>query len=273
MWRELVEVANDLPKKDRKLENDHYRVYVKEYDKRRAHGAVTRLMVVHKGEPFDTRWADYQRIKNEVCGPDREGVEFYPRDRDLRDHGNGYHIWVLPEGQSLDLGFSTPKRPLRIYIDAGAHTGVTVQTAALSGLYDRIFAFEPSAECRAHPRWADLQGHHDNISLISSAVWHEDTTLDWYTVPEKPLSQSASVMREKTTGGIATALKMDIEGAEFDVLEHLIATQTISLIDTLTIEWHATKLDGEGWQIRKNRILAGLSALGIEVYKLSESDE
>ena len=39
----------------------------------------------------------------------------------------------------------------------------------------------------------------------------------------------------------AVDVKMDIEGAEFQVLEHLLRTGRADLIDTLAIEWHTTK--------------------------------
>ena len=47
-------------------------------------------------------WRHFQQIKNELAGPEREGFEIYPRESRLVDTSNKWHIWVLPEGVSMD---------------------------------------------------------------------------------------------------------------------------------------------------------------------------
>jgi hypothetical protein len=47
-------------------------------------------------------WRHLQRIKTELAGPEREGFEIYPRESRLVDTSNKFHIWVLPEGVSID---------------------------------------------------------------------------------------------------------------------------------------------------------------------------
>lgn len=42
-------------------------------------------------------WADFQRIKNELYGPEAQAVEYYPRETDLIDTANMYWLWVLLE--------------------------------------------------------------------------------------------------------------------------------------------------------------------------------
>jgi len=184
-----------------------------------------------------------------------------------------------------------------IFIDCGAHFGFKSVEAWESGMYDRIIAFEPSPECRETGLWLELKAA--GVILWPDAVWTECGTLDFYENPARPASQSGSVMPEKTSGGIDTTaparevgcidfaeflsltvcdalhvhVKMDIEGAEFDVLEHLIATGTAGMIDKLTIEWHATKLTGDDWENRKDRIIAALTALGVEITKSKDTDE
>ncbi len=42
-------------------------------------------------------WRDLQRIKNELCGPENEGVEIFPAESRLMDTSNQYHMFVLKD--------------------------------------------------------------------------------------------------------------------------------------------------------------------------------
>jgi len=57
--------------------------------------------------PRSTRhdWREFQRVKNEVCGPEREAVELYPRESRLIDTANEYHLFVLPVGELVPFGW------------------------------------------------------------------------------------------------------------------------------------------------------------------------
>lgn len=50
-------------------------------------------------------WRDFQRIKNELCGPEWEGLELYPAESRLVDSANQYHLWVLD--RKIEVGYST----------------------------------------------------------------------------------------------------------------------------------------------------------------------
>lgn len=52
-------------------------------------------------------WRDFQRIKNELIGPEYEAVEIYPADERLVDTANQYHLWgfAIPEYR-LPFGFN-----------------------------------------------------------------------------------------------------------------------------------------------------------------------
>ena len=50
-------------------------------------------------------WRHLQRIKNELCGPEREALELYPAESRLVDTSNQYHLWVLPEGMRAPFGY------------------------------------------------------------------------------------------------------------------------------------------------------------------------
>jgi hypothetical protein len=41
-------------------------------------------------------WRDFQRIKNQLAGPEWEGVEIYPAESRKVDGANQYHLFCLP---------------------------------------------------------------------------------------------------------------------------------------------------------------------------------
>ena len=49
-------------------------------------------------------WRDFQRIKNELVGPEHEAVELYPAESRLMDTANQYHVWALAEPMP-EMGF------------------------------------------------------------------------------------------------------------------------------------------------------------------------
>lgn len=51
-------------------------------------------------------WREFQRIKNELCGPEYEAVELYPAESRLTDSSNQFFLWVLPEGERVRYGFT-----------------------------------------------------------------------------------------------------------------------------------------------------------------------
>jgi len=50
-------------------------------------------------------WRHFQRIKNELCGTDREGFEMYPAESRLVDTSNQYHLFVMPKGVDMPFGY------------------------------------------------------------------------------------------------------------------------------------------------------------------------
>lgn len=48
-------------------------------------------------------WRDFQRIKNELAGPEWEGLEIYPAESRLVDASNQYHLWCVD--RRIDVGF------------------------------------------------------------------------------------------------------------------------------------------------------------------------
>lgn len=50
-------------------------------------------------------WRHLQRLKNVLCGPEREAVEVFPAESRLVDTANSFHLWVLPAGLRVPFGY------------------------------------------------------------------------------------------------------------------------------------------------------------------------
>lgn len=83
--------------------NSRYHVIVRQRET--PLGDITHLSIRRNDRGVHKDWRDFQRIKNELCGPDREAVEMYPAETRLVDTSNQYHLWVLPEGMFFPFGF------------------------------------------------------------------------------------------------------------------------------------------------------------------------
>ena len=53
---------------------------------------------------FD-HWNDFQMIKNEICGTDRDATELYPAESRRCNTTAAYYLTVLPEGERFSFGF------------------------------------------------------------------------------------------------------------------------------------------------------------------------
>jgi len=98
-----------LTKSGEKWQNDDYTVYITRYEDRRKWGAMTKLMIVgRKGDGH--RWSDMQAIKNHFCGEENEGVQFFPPQSEVRDFGDGYHVFVFDDPEMRTrIGFGAKK--------------------------------------------------------------------------------------------------------------------------------------------------------------------
>jgi len=50
-------------------------------------------------------WRIFQRIKNELAGPEREAVQLFPAMSRCVDTSNQYYLWVAPKGSVIGLGY------------------------------------------------------------------------------------------------------------------------------------------------------------------------
>lgn len=80
--------------------NSRYQVIIRE-ETDFSHLSIKR----HDKEPIHD-WRDLQRIKNELVGPECEGIELYPAESRLLDTANQFHLWVRKNpNERLPYGF------------------------------------------------------------------------------------------------------------------------------------------------------------------------
>lgn len=99
--------ASRLTGMERIFRNSRYQVWVREFKKDAEEGdaGMMHLSIKRNDKAPLHDWRDLQRIKNELCGAEREAIELYPAESRLVDSANQYHLWVLPEGEHVPVGF------------------------------------------------------------------------------------------------------------------------------------------------------------------------
>jgi hypothetical protein len=74
---------------------------------RRKDGSVMHLNIRRRDGSHDTRdWRHFQEIKNQLAGPECEAFELYPAESRKVDTSNKFHLWVLPPGERLPVGWN-----------------------------------------------------------------------------------------------------------------------------------------------------------------------
>lgn len=66
---------------------------------------VEHLSIRRKDRKPCRDWRDFQQMKTQLCGAEREGVEIYPAESRVIDTANQFHIWVLPIGHTMPVGY------------------------------------------------------------------------------------------------------------------------------------------------------------------------
>ena len=85
--------------------NSRYQVAVRE-DENEQFGPLVHLSIKSLQNDHRRDWRDFQRIKNELVGPEYEAIEIYPADSRLVDNSNQWHIWVFKtSGLIIPIGF------------------------------------------------------------------------------------------------------------------------------------------------------------------------
>lgn len=100
--------------------NDTYQVNVRRM-KAADEGApdMVHLSIKRRDKAPVTDWRDKQAIKNQLVGPECEGVELYPAESRMVDTANQYHLWCIAD-PTFRFPFGWQKRFVRNESGGGA---------------------------------------------------------------------------------------------------------------------------------------------------------
>lgn len=79
--------------------NDQYQVSMRRFHNERSEGGpdLVHLSIKRLDKEPCRDWRDFQAIKNQLVGPECEGMELYPAESRIVDTANQYHIWVIDD--------------------------------------------------------------------------------------------------------------------------------------------------------------------------------
>jgi FkbM family methyltransferase len=172
-----------------------------------------------------------------------------------------------------------------VFLDCGAHLGESVYKAREKWGDDiKIFCFEPHPEL-----FQELKKL--GVNAICKAVWDRNGKFRFYLDKAKPEIFEKRLLRSsllKKKSGISTnnyiivesinlsewiknnlttstynILKLDVEGAEYSILEKIITDRTYHLIDELYGEWHQKKAKIPFR--RHNKLLKNLESINLKM--------
>jgi len=163
------------------------------------------------------------------------------------------------------IKYLTSKR--RVFIDCGANIGKVLDEFIPKKQGFEFYAFEPQPELADTGKRLNEEYPGVFLEFYPYAVWTENTEMDFYLSARsgKNYKDASTLMTGHTKNDFEVdfkhpvriraidfsewiaqnftpedyiILKMDIEGSEYDVLEKMIATGTISYVNELIIEFH-----------------------------------
>lgn len=156
-----------------------------------------------------------------------------------------------------DYYFSTNNK-YPFIIDCGSNIGLSILYYKLLFPGAKIIAIEP--DTRTFERLTNnVMGNKlTDITLINKAIYNESGQVKFYSDPNNPGHSCMSLIKERVAKRIpffseedvetvllsdlisepVDFLKMDIEGAESLALQELAATQKLTLIEQMVIEYH-----------------------------------
>lgn len=92
-----VKAQIDDLNKDEYWVNDRYQVAKRHFGGDPKVPAVVCLSIKRLDQKAVHDWRDFMRIKDELVGPEYEGVELYPAQSRLVDTANQYFLWVVDD--------------------------------------------------------------------------------------------------------------------------------------------------------------------------------
>jgi len=85
--------------------NDKYQVNVDRKPQNKIHPQMVHLSIKRKDKEAIHDWRELQQIKSMLCGDECEALELYPAESRVLDSANQFHLWVLPPGVHIPVGY------------------------------------------------------------------------------------------------------------------------------------------------------------------------
>jgi FkbM family methyltransferase len=179
----------------------------------------------------------FQPLEAMLVADCRKPMEYY------LPSGGRIELPTLAEPIDFFTGYFLKGGPTtgQIVLDAGAYCGeTTIDMARMVGKSGRVFAFEPDAHSR---RWLEKNiaaSGLTNITVVPKGLWHSTTRMELYATgaPDSSLASDDSphatdgarvqidVLSPRDAfaliGRVPDFIKMDIEGAEVEVIEAML---------------------------------------------------
>lgn len=147
-------------------------------------------------------------------------------------------------------------------IDIGAFNGDSTLHFISYPDIDSIDAYDPNSDFK--DIWTAITKHYPQITFHAEAVYTRNGSIDFYKRPaELPLGSTIMKSKIQQTENEKLSvpcvdildiipsepfcLKLDAEGAEYDILERLIEFDKNELVDRLYIEWHDSKMTSDNY--------------------------
>lgn len=96
--------VRDIGQPDEMWMNNLYQCAVHYLDDQDSFGAL-HLSIKRRDKRPIHDWRHLQQIKNDVAGDSREALELYPSEDRRVDTANQYHLWVMPVGKQIGIGW------------------------------------------------------------------------------------------------------------------------------------------------------------------------
>ena len=151
----------------------------------------------------------------------------------------------------------------KVFIDCGANEGQSIDNfiAKWNDWEDyEILSYEANSSLAPYFKKFEDKA---NIKFYPEAIWTNDRTVDFYLCTSG--NASSSIIGTKITGQLKKSptevkcvdidrvireyskedyviLKIDIEGAEYELLEYMLSKNTFEFVDVLYIEFHTGKV-------------------------------
>lgn len=154
---------------------------------------------------------------------------------------------------------------MKYFIDCGAHCGESILQAKQTFGYDTTtISFEPIPYFAEQLK--EIYKDDDTVMVENAAVWINDDVKKFYVHDEItdgsslltlyggvdedryiniPCFDLSAWIKNTFTSDDYIILKLDIEGAEYEVLNKMIEDGTLSMINELWGEWHHQKIEDE----------------------------